>query len=152
MLHAPPAFTLVEPARFNDVAAAPREIVSVVPAASGMPPSLVLPARLHVCFFLLEVALMPSVIGSGTNARDSNVPARFGVPLPGVYGVVNISQTLRPADVEAVTSLFSVSFASSSCAPSKERPGVPTGTSHGGRQIFRLYAPKAVAPPVVLLT
>jgi len=68
---------------------------------------------------------MPRLIGSGTNARASNVPTLLGVPLVGVYGVNSVSHLTRPALVGVVKTFNSVSFASRSCAPWKARPGVP---------------------------
>src|SRR5439155_9212105 len=66
--------------------------------------------------------------------------------------VKSVSHFSRPAPVGVVKILFTVNFASRSCAPSNARPGVPTGRSHGGRQILRLYAPRAAAGPAVGFT
>src|SRR5262245_14746941 len=48
--------------------------------------------------------------------------------------------------------LFTVKFASSSCAPFGERPGVPWGTSAGARHTTILYAPSAASAPAVAST
>ena len=74
------------------------------------------------------------------------------MPLPGLYGVKSVSQRGTPAAVGVVRIPFTVNFASRTCAPWNARPGVPMGTSGGGRQIFRLYAPSAVAAPDVGFT
>ena len=144
-----PVFTVDFLASF--VAETPRAILTVT-LERGRPPSVAVPLNVHVFFFLTYEARPPRRIGIGTNARASNVPAALGVPLPGVYGVKRVSHFSRPAPVGVVRILFTVNFASRSWAPLNARPGVPTGTSHGGRQILRLYAPRAVAAPAVGLT
>ena len=55
------------------------------------------------------------------------------MPLPGLYGVKSVSQRGTPAAVGVVRIPFTVNFASRTCAPWNARPGVPMGTSGGGR-------------------
>src|SRR5512140_2255204 len=100
---------------------------------------MTLPDTTYVrAFLFLYLTWMPRMIGSGTNARASNVPALLTVPTPGLYGVNRVSHLMSPPPVGVVKTLFTVSFASRSCAPWNARPGVPTGTSGGGRQMLSL--------------
>ena len=100
----------------------------------------------------LCVAVSDKPTGSATSERASNVPARLTVPFPGLYGVKSDSQRRTPAVVGVVKMPLTVNFASSTWAPLAERPGVPIGTSGGGRQMLSLYAPSACSAPAVGLT
>src|SRR2546421_11172810 len=71
-----------------------------------------------------------------TNERVSTVPAMFGAPVPGAYGVVIVFQIAEPAG--EVKTPSTVKTASRSCAPKAARPGVPGGTSEGARQTTSL--------------
>ena len=66
------------------------------------------------------------------------VPATFGVPLPGLYGTQEEIQA--PVATLLKTPLI-VSSALYTFAPNVARPGVPTGTSGGGRQIAMKAGP-----------
>ncbi len=92
---------------------------------------------------------MLRLTGIGTKPRASHVPTAFGVPLPGLYGVKSASHRSSPP-VDGVEKMpFTVNCASRSWAPNAARPGVPAGTSGGGRQVTSLYAPSAASAPVV---
>ena len=106
-------------------------------ARQGVRPRRLLVRRLQVEDFLYDACRL-RMIGSGTNARASNVPARFAVPMPGLYGVKSASHFKRPPPVGVVKMPLTVNVASSSCAPCAAREGSPTGTSGGGRQMLSL--------------
>ena len=91
-------------------------------------------------------------MGSGTNARASKVPALLTVPTPGLYGVKSVSHFASAPLVGVVKTFVSVSTASRSWAPWNARPGVPTGTSGGGRQMLSLKPPSVCSGPAVGLT
>ena len=135
---------------------APRRTLTATPAV-GMPPSDSLPfarvgrrLRLFLPFFTDVLRVRPT--GSETSERVSNVPARLTVPFPGLYGVKSDSQRSAPPAAGVLKIPFTVNFASSTWAPFAERPGVPIGTSGGGRQMLSLYAPSACSAPAVGLT
>src|SRR6266566_3341580 len=85
-LNVPLVPVFADAARLSAVAEDPRAIATVRPAA-GSPPLDTRPDRAYVFVAFLYDACRLRMIGSGTNARASNVPAVFGVPLPGLYGV-----------------------------------------------------------------
>ena len=78
------------------------------------------------------------------------MPAAFAVPTPGLYGVQIEAHMYRPAVAGFVKMpALNVSTASTSLMPSGERPGVPTGTSSGGRQNVIFDVPSACSAPAV---
>ena len=78
------------------------------------------------------------------------VPAALAVPTPGLYGVQIDVQRYTPAEPGFVkTPRLNVSTESTSLMPSGERPGVPAGTSSGGRQNVIFDVPSACSAPVV---
>src|SRR6266545_4225771 len=109
-----------------------------------------LPESLMIRFFLLVIFLPIVTAPLETNERISTVPAAFGTPVEGAYGVVIAFQMLSPAGT--VKTFSTVNCASSSRAPFGERPGVPGGTSSGARQMTSLYAPSAASAPEVWST
>src|SRR5207237_2753790 len=118
--------------------------------ATAAPACATLPVTFTIRFALLVTFPAIDTVPSATNARVSTVPATFGAPVPGAYGVVIAFQMLWPAGT--VKMLSTVNVASSSRAPFGERPGVPTGTSSGARQTTSLNAPSAASGPAVAST
>ena len=102
-----------------------------------MPPSVTTPLTLYV-LCLTEAALTETASGMPTSERASKVPPAFTLPWPGLYGVNSVSHRSRPAELGVLKTLSTVNFASSSCTPCGERPGVPSGTSGGPRQVTSL--------------
>src|SRR5207253_551507 len=90
-------------------------------------------------------------VGIRTAFCTSTVPAGFGLPVFGVYGVHSDRQRYSPAVVGLVGAL-APNVADSSFAPNAARPGVPWGTSGGGRQIWSLNCPSACSVPAVATT
>ena len=91
---------------------------------------------LVVTFFLVIVSL--ACVGMCRTACVSTLPAAFGVPLPGLYGVQSDVQRKSPAATGCVIA-ETEKVAESSLAPNCARPGVPAGTSGGGRQMTSLH-------------
>src|SRR5207302_2186313 len=104
----------------NSVTCAP---ATAAPAWATLPESL----RIRCAWLVTFEAIV--IVPSETKARVSTVPAAFGAPVPGAYGVVIAFQMLWPAGT--VKMLSTVKVASRSLAPFGERPGVPAGTSSG---------------------
>src|SRR5690348_7812035 len=84
-----------------------------------------------------------------TSERASKVPGPLTLPWPGLYGVNSVSQRATPTELGVVNTFLTMNFASSSCVPNGERPGVPCGTSGGPKQVTSLYEPSAVSAPLV---
>ena len=74
-----------------------------------------------------------STCGVRSTDWTSIVPAALTLPVPGVYGVT-VACHVYHAGAALKTSVM-LSVALTSFAPSDARPGVPAGTSGGGRQI-----------------
>ena len=91
-----------------------RRMLTCAPATAA-PACDTLPEMRSVrCFALVTFFPIVTVPGE-TIARVSTVPAAFGKPVPGPYGVVNAFQMLAPAGTVKVLSVVNV--ASSSWAP-----------------------------------
>src|SRR5438132_8853151 len=109
-------------ARLSAGVAEPRAIATVRPAA-GSPPLDTRPDKVYVFMAFLYDACRLRMIGSGTNARASNVPAVFGVPLPGLYGVKSASHSRSSPPVGVVKMTLTVNVASSRRATCAARAG-----------------------------
>jgi hypothetical protein len=81
----------------------------------------------------LRVTVVRSRTSTWRKDCTSTVPATFAVPLPGLYGVQRDVQRRSPAALGSVIA-DDVNVAERNFAPNAERPGVPAGTSGGGRQ------------------
>src|SRR5438552_17540909 len=65
--------------------------------ATAVPPCVTFPEILMIRLALLMIFLLIDTAPSATTARVSTVPATFGTPVFGAYGVVIVFQTLGPA-------------------------------------------------------
>src|SRR5262249_41140094 len=113
-------------------ARAPPRIVTVAPATAAVP-SATVPVTSAASLFTTFFARTVRCLFERKSDCTSTVPAGFGVPAFGVYGVTVARQRYSPG-APPRRPLLSVSAASKTLAPKVARPGVPAGTSGGGRQ------------------
>src|SRR5438093_7774083 len=115
--------------------------------------AVVVTRRLPFTFFTLPtvLTLIARLVGWKTSDWVSTVAAALILPTSGMYGVQSDRQRCCPATVGPSKELI-VKSASSSFAPNMARPGVPTGTSGGGRQTVILIAEQAVSAPLAWST
>src|SRR6266704_2270150 len=111
------------------------------PAAESVPNTVAVFVTwsLPLTFFRFVVTFEATERVVGWNQSDCvwTVPAALTVPTSGVYGGHSARHTNVPAALGAARALV-VKSASSSFAPKVARPGVPGGTSGGGRQTTSL--------------
>ena len=141
---------LVEPDRLRPVLFGPAKSGSFTPAWNC--PAMEMRPASAADFLAFEyVPLSVRATGRGVAETAETVPATLAVPTPGLYGVQIDVQRYWPA-VEGFVKMpaLNVSTASTSLIPSGERPGVPAGTSSGGRQNVIFDVPSACSAPVVM--
>src|SRR5262249_2400875 len=87
--------------------------------------------------------------GVGAMPCASRVPAAFGVPVPGVYGVKSERQSWLPPVLELVKTPFTEKPASRNFRPFGERLGSFCGRVGSRKQTVILTELKAASAPVV---
>ena len=141
---APFAATRALPSDRSLPAARPPTMVTV--ATLPAPPCVTRPARVAPTPLLPALRAVRLTAPGAIDAGEATVPATFTAPTSGVYGVQKLIQ--EPTGTDPKTPLIA-SSALYTFAPKVARPGVPTGTSGGGRQIWMYAGPRAACAPEV---
>src|SRR5205823_2710932 len=96
--------------------------------------------------------LSEMLYGIGTTPCASRVPAAFGTPVPGVYGVNSERQSRLPAFVGFVNTPLTVIAASRNFVPFGERRGSLAARVGSRKQTVSFAAPNAASAPAVWST
>src|SRR4051794_11631314 len=146
--------TVARRARFvfvGPVVIVTRRAGSAVPPAGGGPPTVpahrvwLFPLTFTVTFFFATFCVI--WVGRRTIDCASTLPSAFAWPRAGVYGVHSERQRYSPVAGGLTIAVFE-KLAERSFAPNVARPGVPAGTSGGGRHTAIFHAATAFSAGV----
>ena len=114
----------------------------------AVPAMLTVPASRKKPRGAFRMRLIEMRYGIGTTPWASRVPATFGVPVPGVYGVKRERQSWLPALAEFVKMPLTEKAASRNFVPFGERRGSPAASVGSRKQTVIFTELNAASAPV----